>query len=82
MLFLENKLYIYIILFYHFIFIFYFKQIDPMLLMIVGFFLPPPSKVPQLLSNLFITIISNNGRVSFSLYVKGVMTFFKFNQFC
>jgi hypothetical protein len=36
--------------------------------------------VPELLSNLFISVVGNNGGF-FSFFIKVVMTFFKFNQF-
>jgi hypothetical protein len=37
--------------------------------------------VPQLLSNLFISVINNN-EFFFPLFVKSSMTFFEFNQCC
>jgi len=42
-----------------------------------GFFSPSP-KVPQLPSNLFISIVDNNGGF-FSLFFKGATTFIKSN---
>jgi hypothetical protein len=49
----------------------FWEQIDPS-----GFF--PFSKVPQLLSNLFISVMDNNGGF-FSLFFKDATTFVKSN---
>ncbi len=59
---------------------FFLEQTNLESLMKVGCFPPPSLKVPQLLSNLFVNVVSNNG-VYFSFFIKVVMTFFKSNQF-
>ncbi len=61
--------------------IIFFEQADPSVVDDSGFFPPPPLKVPQLLSNLFISVINNN-EFFFPLFVKSSMTFFEFNQCC
>ncbi len=43
------------------IFIFFLKQTNLMSLMTMGCFPPLSLKVPQLLSNLFISVVDNNG---------------------
>jgi hypothetical protein len=57
---------------------FFGGQIDPMLLMTMGFF--SFSKVPQFPSNLFINVVNKNeGQFFFSFSFEGTTTFLKSN---